>query len=309
MPTVTSTNGCTIWYDTLGDGPPVVMLYGIGGNSRRWWTDFPARLAERYRLVLVDNRGTGHSDRPERGWTMSDMTADVEAVVAAAGLASFHFLGCSLGTVIARHYVREHGGGRLRSLSLLCPPNGTQATPEDLQTALFWDRSKPLLDAARATWPIIHPGEWAAANDALLVAEFEETMRDPTPARTIQFQYEAAGAAGDPNAALNDYDWPVLILHGSVDRLVPPENAHTLGAAVPRGELVWLEGASHNFWQHDPDRAAALVLDFLEGADGALPQFVNLRQVPRLDQCHDAPIRRILARGFEKRPSSAPSPR
>ncbi|MCC7364190.1 MAG: alpha/beta hydrolase [Dehalococcoidia bacterium] len=270
MPTVTSTNGCTIWYDTLGDGPPVVMLYGIGGNSRRWWSEFPELLAKRYCLVMLDNRGTGFSDKPETGWAMSDMTADVRAVVDDLGLASFHLLGCSLGTVIARQYVREHGGAQLRSLSLLCPPNGTAATPEDLQTALFWDRTKPLLDSARATWPIIHPGEWAAANDGVLVAEFEETMRDPTPARTIQFQYEAAGAAPDPNPSLHEHDWPVLVLHGTADRLVPPENARTLAAAVPRAQLAWLEGASHNFWQHTPARSAEAVLAFLDSAEARL---------------------------------------
>ena len=267
MPTVRSTNDCTIWYDTAGDGPPVVMLYGIGGNSRRWWRDFPERLVRRYRVVMLDNRGTGFSDKPESAWTMSDMTADVQAVVDDLGLGTFHLLGCSLGSIIARHYVRERGGEQLRSLSLLCPPNGIPATPEDQKTALFWDRSKPLLESARATWPIIHPGAWVAVNEEMLVREFEESMKEPTPARTIQFQFEAAMAAGDANARLNEYGWPVLIAHGTVDRLVPPENARTLKAAVPRAQLEWIEGASHNFWQHDPEITAARVLSFLDAAE------------------------------------------
>ena len=264
----TVTNGdCTIWYDTIGDGPPLVMVYGIGGNSRGWWDEFPARLARRYRLVMLDNRGTGNSDKPESPWTMSDMTGDVMAVADAAGLDTFHLLGCSLGTVIVRHLLRERGGGRLRSLSLLCPPNGITATPEDMQAAIFWDRTKPLIDSARGAWPIVHPEPWIAANDAVLVEKFEAGLREPTPPRTFQIQLKASTDAGDPNAAVNDHGWPVLIAHGTLDRLVPPENGRTLKQAIPRAALHMLEGDSHNFWCHDPDRSASVVLGFLDAAE------------------------------------------
>ncbi|MGI8925763.1 MAG: alpha/beta fold hydrolase [Tepidiformaceae bacterium] len=263
----TTSGGCKIWYDTMGEGPPVVMVYGIGGNSRGWWDDFPALLARRYRLVMLDNRGTGNSEKPETAWTMPDMTADVLAVADAAGLESFHLLGCSLGSMIVRHLVRQHGGDRIRSLSLLCPPNGIAATDADRNAALFWDRTKPLIESARAGWPIIHPGPWIAANDARLVAKFEASQLEPTPPRTFVFQFQAATDAGDANSALNDHDWPVLIAHGTLDRLVPPGNAHTLKQQVPRARLEMLEGDSHNFWAHDPERAAAIVLDFLDAAE------------------------------------------
>jgi 3-oxoadipate enol-lactonase len=263
----TGNGGCTISFDVIGSGPPVVMVYGIGGNSRGWWDEFPRLLSERYQLIMLDNRGTGRSDQPEEPWGMSEMTGDVQCVVHAMGLDTFHLLGCSLGTIIARHYVRERGGGKLRSLSLLCPPNGIPATEEDMNAALWWDRTKGALDNARKSWPIIHPEEWIAPNEAQLIAKFEAGLGEPTPPRTFKFQMDAAQGAGDPNATLNDYDWPVLIAHGSVDRLVPPENARTLKVAVPRARLEMLEGDSHNFWAHDPGRSAKIVLDFLDAAE------------------------------------------
>ncbi|MEO6397843.1 MAG: alpha/beta hydrolase [Tepidiformaceae bacterium] len=262
---------CNIWYDSISSGPPVVMVYGIGGNSRQWWETFPGLLAERYNLVMLDNRGTGFSDKPAAAWTMSEMTGDIQAVVDDLGLPSFHLLGCSLGSVIARHYVAERGGKQLRSLSLLCPPNGISATEADLNAALFWDRTKPLIESARGGWPIVHPEPWIERNDALLTEKFEASMKSPSPARTFQFQLAAATAADDPNPALNDYGWPVLIQHGSLDRLVPPENARTLKEAVPRARLEIIEGDSHSFWQHDPQRAAEIVLDFLDGAERLWP--------------------------------------
>ncbi len=266
MPTIKN-GDCSIWYDTMGEGPPVVMIYGIGGNSRQWWEEFPRMLAERYRLVFVDNRGTGFSDHPEQPWTVSDMTGDVDCVVRELGLDSFHLLGCSLGSIIARHYVREVGGSALRSLALLCPPNGIPATQEDLDAALNWDRTKGLEENARKSWPIVHPDPWIAANDATLLARFHESMKNPTPARTFQFQGLAVSQAPDPNPSLNDYDWPVLVLHGDIDRLVPPANAESLKQAVPRAKLQWLPGRGHSLWQHDPEGTATPVLEFLDEAE------------------------------------------
>lgn len=266
MPTAYN-NGCAIAFETAGDGPPVVMVYGIAGSSRRWWSGFLEPLAARYRLILVDNRGTGFSDRPEGAWSMAEMTGDVAAVVDALSLDSFHLLGCSLGTLIARHFVAQHGGSRVRSLSLLCPPNGIPATEEDLRLALFWDREAGLTDQARASWPVVHPSEWAAANDALLLADFEASLAESTPMRTIQYQFAAAMTAGDPTPALNEHRWPVLVAHGTGDRLVPPENARTLVASVPRARLEWVEGGGHNLWQHAPDTLSRIVLEFLDDAE------------------------------------------
>ncbi|MEP6872362.1 MAG: alpha/beta hydrolase, partial [Anaerolineaceae bacterium] len=112
-----------------------------------------------------------------------------------------------------------------------------------------------------------HPEPWIAANDSLLVERFEVGLKHPTPPRTYQFQLQATAAAGDANLALNAYRWPVLIQHGSIDRLVPPENARTLKATVPRARLEMMEGDSHNFWQHDAARSAEVVLDFLDNAE------------------------------------------
>jgi pimeloyl-ACP methyl ester carboxylesterase len=193
----------------------------------------------------------------------------VLAVIEAERVDSFHLLGCSMGTVIARHFVGQRGGERLRSLSLLCPPNGVLATEADMKAAVFWDPAKPLVESERGAWPVLHPMAWIAGNEAPLLAAFYAKLAEPTPPLTYHVQFEEAVAAGDPNAALAQSSWPMLILHGTIDRLVPPENARLLAKAVPRAQLRWLEGDGHNFWQHDPDRSAEAVLAFLDDAEAS----------------------------------------
>ncbi len=264
---------CNIWYDTAGDGPPLLMVYGIGANSRRWWAEFPRRLTERYRIVTLDNRGVGHSDWPAEPWTMVDMVADVDCVATALGLETFHLLGCSLGSVIVRHYAATHPE-KLRSLSLLCPPNGIPATPDDMKLGIMWDPERPRVESEKRSWAVVHPHAFTETHEAKLLADFELAESERTPGRTFFFQMKATGAATSPsdaiNHALNAARWPILLVHGTEDRLVPPDNARTLKEQLPRAELRWLPGASHSFWQHDPEGAAAATLTFLSSAQEAL---------------------------------------
>jgi 3-oxoadipate enol-lactonase len=257
---------CEIWYESAGEGPPLVMVYGIGGNSRRWWTEFPARVTSHYQVITLDNRGTGRSSQPRDPWTMDDMVADVLAVADAAGLERLHLLGCSLGSIITRH-VAAAAPERIRSLSLLCPPNGIPATPEDMALGVMWDPAAPRVESERKSWAVVQSATFIRDHEARLLDDFELAESERTPGRTFRFQLNAVAGAGDPNAAVAGHTYPVHILHGTADRLVPPENARTLAAAIPRVRLTWLEGDSHNFWQHDPERSAAAVLDFLDSVE------------------------------------------
>jgi pimeloyl-ACP methyl ester carboxylesterase len=256
-----------IWYERRGAGSPVVLVYGLGGSGIGWGEAFLDALAERHELAVMDNRGTGRSSLPESAWTIEDMTADVLAVADACGFDRFHLLACSLGTIIARHVVRVHGGERILSLSLLCPPNGIPATDEVMRAAILWDRSRSPLENARGSWPVIHPPEWAAEHDADLVAAFECVMEHPTPGRTFRFQMLATAELPDPAPAINQCTWPVSIIHGSEDPLVPLANAQTLAAQIPRARLTILEGARHNLWDHATDETAREVRSFLAEAD------------------------------------------
>jgi len=61
-------------------------------------------------------------------------------------------------------------------------------------------------------------------------------------------------------------DLPTLVLHGTADRLVQPDNARLLAEAIPGARLAWLDGASHVFWTDQPDETVRLIDDFLAAA-------------------------------------------
>ena len=72
-------NGIKIAFDIRGSGPPLVLIMGYRLNSRAWPLDFIEALAERFTVVLFDNRGTGLSDKPTFGYELSNMAKDVAA--------------------------------------------------------------------------------------------------------------------------------------------------------------------------------------------------------------------------------------
>ncbi|MBW3620310.1 MAG: alpha/beta fold hydrolase, partial [Actinobacteria bacterium] len=83
------------------DAPWVVLVHGLG--YARWgWEPVAGRLAERYRLVLLDNRGIGGSDAPPGPYTTAELAGDVLAVLDDAGVDRAALVATSLGGMIAQ---------------------------------------------------------------------------------------------------------------------------------------------------------------------------------------------------------------
>jgi 3-oxoadipate enol-lactonase len=87
--------------------PWLVLIQGMG-LDRLGWEPVLRRLRRRFRLVLVDNRGSGHSDRPAGSFAVADMAGDVVAVLDAAGIGRAHVLGMSLGGLVAQELAIGH---------------------------------------------------------------------------------------------------------------------------------------------------------------------------------------------------------
>lgn len=101
--------GHGLWLSTLerGDGPPCVLLHGITANACVW-DPFALRLAERYRVVAVDQRGHGQSDKPEAGYAATDFVADIRALVEDIGTEPAVVIGHSMGARNALAMAARH---------------------------------------------------------------------------------------------------------------------------------------------------------------------------------------------------------
>ena len=104
------TNGVLIYYEALGHGTPLLILHGGPGASHDYFLPYLLPLARTNRVVLIDERGSGKSEKLEdpKGYTVENMVEDVEAVRQRLGLGRINLLGHSYGGVLAEAYALKY---------------------------------------------------------------------------------------------------------------------------------------------------------------------------------------------------------
>jgi len=102
--------GVMIYYLTLGRGAPLLILHGGPGNSHDYFLPYLLPLARRHRLIFIDERGSGKSQKLEdrSQYTIENMVEDVEAVRQGLGLGKIDLLGHSYGGALAQAYALKY---------------------------------------------------------------------------------------------------------------------------------------------------------------------------------------------------------
>lgn len=104
-------NGINIHYIVEGQGPPIVMLHASMGSYAEWhYADYINSLKNEYKLILIDLRGHGESDRPRdiKSYSSKDFTSDVIAVLNDLNISKAHCWGYSMGGTIAFFLSRDY---------------------------------------------------------------------------------------------------------------------------------------------------------------------------------------------------------
>jgi pimeloyl-ACP methyl ester carboxylesterase len=96
-------NDITLHYWQVGEGPPVILIHGFGGNLELWHLKLVPTLRQKYQVVTYDLRGHGRSDQPPSGYTTRDMADDLMGLMDALNIEHAHMVGHSLGADIALH--------------------------------------------------------------------------------------------------------------------------------------------------------------------------------------------------------------
>jgi pimeloyl-ACP methyl ester carboxylesterase len=248
-------DGVRIYYEVLGDapaagGPPVVLLQGLGLSSR-FWFDLPAGLARAdeapTRVLLVDNRGCGRSDRPRGPYRMATLADDVARVLDAEGVGEAIVAGISFGGMVAQHVALRHPE-RVRGLVLLATtpglPHGDLPRLAALASLLALPFRRPGAGPSPALARLlVPPGRLGEA--AALFAEWPAALAaEPQDARSF-FAQLAAIALHSTGSRLHRVRCPAVVMTGDRDVLVPPRNSEVLASLLPRAALEVLPGVGH----------------------------------------------------------------
>lgn len=234
----------------VSDERCLLLINGLGSPMVAFEQGFVDEFASRgYSVVRFDNRDVGRSPRHPEGYELADMVEDAIEVLDAAGWASAHLLGQSMGGMIAQQLTVE-APQRVQSLTSLMSATGNPAfgrSSADVRTALLTpapaDPEEWLAHRLETEQLWCSPGEW----DPAWVESKARAMiaHGVDPAGSIR-QYRAVAAAGNRDEALASIATPTLVLHGSADTLITPTGGQHTADAIHGARYVEIEGLGHD---------------------------------------------------------------
>ncbi|HWE56732.1 MAG TPA: alpha/beta hydrolase [Acidimicrobiales bacterium] len=250
--------GAEIYFEVVGQGPPIVFAHGLGGNHLSWWQQVPVFAVE-WTCVVFAARGFSPSHlyepMPADASMVDRFVGDLGALIDELQLAEVTLVAQSLGGWACLEYTLEHPD-RVRSL-VLADTTGTVTPDVDTDPA----DSEALF--ARG----IHP--------ACGLRMFEEQPEKHWLYRSIDAlsvgldkRSLLAGLAASRNRAVTDVaglDLPVLGIAGAEDIVIAPEAVRSLVNSLPRGRYEEVPAAGHSVYFERPSQFNRIVQDFLTG--------------------------------------------
>jgi pimeloyl-ACP methyl ester carboxylesterase len=283
----TTVGDIDVAYNTLGEAtdPPVVLISGLGAQLIAWDDAFCQQLVDRRLFVIrFDNRDVGLSSHladpptsdpsaetagaaPAASYTLAQMAGDTAGLIDNLGLGSAHVVGISLGGMIAQILAIEHPE-RVRSLTSIMSTTGHNQVgrPTDAARALYL--LPPVITREGAMGRAVlfnrivgspgYPTDETELRDRAVRA-FDRAFNPQGIAR----QLAAAMTTPDRTEDLRRLDLPTLVIHGAEDPLIALSGGQATAEAIPRAELVVIDGMGHDLprplWPAVAERIAALV--------------------------------------------------
>ena len=264
MQTIIARDGSVVRYESHGEGPPLLLVPGLGFGTWGWFKQVP-ELSRRFRVLTFELPSPRD---PEHG--VAELARVVAALLERSGVGPAHILGTSFGGFVAQELALTRpdlvdglvlvstsfggrGEGRMSPRTLAAMFGVGSFSPEGATR-------RGLKAATSSAYRKQHPGE------------FEEIVRTRlarSPSLYSYLQQARAGSAFDAAARVRNISAPTLVLHGAEDRYVPVANAPALARAIPGARLRVLDRAGHLVFIERAEEFNREVAAFLLGHEGA----------------------------------------
>ena len=262
MPT-TTVNGVSLHYEVSGDGPPLLLIAGLGLSSLAWAAAAP-RLQEDFTVITVDNRGTGRSEVPAGPYRIDDLGDDTAALLEELDLGPVAAVGWSLGGSVLQSMLIRHGQLLSRAVLLNAFPSYTAVQHAWLDAGLALRRS-----GADPVTTGISSMPWAftprlLSDHVTAAAQAELARLDPHPTTLAGFEAQAAGLrVYDSRPDLPTVSTPTLVLTGAEDVLTPVSQSVEIAELIPTATLQVLPRGGHGMVVEYLDATLAAITAYL----------------------------------------------
>jgi pimeloyl-ACP methyl ester carboxylesterase len=244
------------------DGIPLVLIHGWSFDGEMTYFAAIPTLAERFRVIVPDNRGHGRSDWSRGPYEISDVADDIAGLLDAIGVTEVIVFGYSMGGMVAQELAHRHPG--LVSKLILA---ATAAAPMSdhggrFQLALWLGRS--ITRVSRKEFSSVSVSELRRTR--ALAPEHVRWMWDGLMRRDPNLYFEAGAAVRrfDARPWIGSLSMPVRVIVNTDDQLMPPRAQYELASYFPDEDVVEVAGGRHESIMNRADEYAKLIGEFAD---------------------------------------------
>jgi pimeloyl-ACP methyl ester carboxylesterase len=252
-----------ICYKLEGDGFPLVLIMGLTANMDWWDPELVDALSKNYKVLMFDNRGAGRTKTPEEGeFTCKLFADDTLTLMDSVGIERANIVGYSMGGLIAQELVLKNPG-RVNKLALCSTFCGGQhmIPPGQEVMKILMDSSGGNEGQYKRALSMMFSRDYLDANPDFVERFKERYLRAPISIKNSVRQFMAC-AKSSTFDHLKDIKAPTLVITGSDDILIPPQNSRKLAENIPGAKLIEYKGSGHGVISQMRDAYVKDLMDF-----------------------------------------------
>ncbi|NVM16832.1 MAG: alpha/beta hydrolase [Candidatus Lokiarchaeota archaeon] len=257
-------NNFRLYYEIYGDGPPLLMILGIGANISWWGKHFINGLAKHFKVIVFDNRGTGQSEDPKQDYFIRSLADDAIGLLNTLNIDKAYIFGHSMGGYIAQELTLNYS--RVNKLILCSTSCGGDksilASPEVLDILGKPRKGRDPEEVAKENLKIFYSIEFLEKYPKLIDLAIQNMIKAPLDPDSYFRQTKAIELFNTCNM-LKNLKISTLILHGMKDVLVPPQNANILANLIPNSQVKIFTKSAHAPFVEEPDLVLKAIFEFL----------------------------------------------
>lgn len=230
-------NGINLAYAHHGEGEPVVLIHGFP-LDHSIWEEVVGYLQDNCQLIVPDLRGFGHSSSPASSYSLEDMASDIAGLLDHLGLEKARLVGHSMGGYIALAFARLYPN---RVAGLVLVASQPQGDSPEQKKGRYETAGRVAEEGVNV---VLEQMLAKLSADKGIQASISKIITSQDPLG-VAGALRAMAERSDSSPVLSGARFPILILHGDNDQLIPIQRAHSMKELSNKADLIVLEGVGH----------------------------------------------------------------
>lgn len=260
-------NGIQIYYEEQGKGDPLLLINGLAFPMDLWFAQIE-ELSKDFRVIALDNRGIGRTDKPDEEYTIPLMASDAAGLLRALGIDKAHVAGLSMGGFIAQEIALSYPDMVCRLILIATGMGGTRSLELGRP---FWEKTAAAIQGLppeqvyRIDLTLMTAPGFAEKNPELTDQAVRLRMKNPQPLHGFIRQFAAAHVF-DINDRAQNMTQPTLIILGRDDPIFPIPLAEDYQKILPKAKMIIYENCGHAVLLEKAEQLSCDMREFLKGS-------------------------------------------